>query len=468
MSVINTVKKIYTNIPLWLTNSFAPFYYLIPETKRYGRVFETQRRYLKELELLSDSRIEELVNIQFVNLVRHAYENVPYYHNLFDEHGILVSSFKDVRDIKKIPFLTKELLIKHREELIATNIDRKSLQYITTSGSTGNPVGFYVDSDSTMKEWAYTLNLWERVGYRPDSSRLLFRGKTFWAQKNKGENWQYDAFRRELSCNIFDLCEENLEQYCQAIEKYKPEFVHGYMSAINILCKYIEKRPGGLRHQFKAILAVSENVLVAQREYIELILNSRVFSFYGHSERLVMAGECEYSNEYHIEPLYGFAEIVDRNGQTINDDSTGELVSTGFCNKGMPMLRYKTGDMASWSQKVTCNCGRPHKRIAGVHGRWKQDILVNRDGALVSLTAINMHSDVFDKILRYQFYQDTVGEVVIKILPRIGFNAVDETKILKQLNEKTQGKINYKIELVDQIPLKKNGKYTIVNQQLKV
>lgn len=468
MTVINNVKKIYTNIPLWVTNSLAPFYYLLPESKRYGEVFATQSKYLQEIEDLNESRINELINIEFIKMVKHSYENVPYYQKLFNEHGILVSSFKDIRDIKKIPFLTKELLIQHREELIATNEDRKGLQYITTSGSTGNPVGFYVDSDSTMKEWAYTLNVWRRVGYRPNSSRLLLRGKTFWAQKNKGENWQYDAFRRELSCNIFDLSEENLEQYCKAIEKYKPEFVHGYMSAITVLCKYIEKRTGGLRHQFKAVLAVSENVLTTQREYVEQILNSRVFSFYGHSERLVMAGECEYSNEYHVEPLYGFAEIVNKDGQNINDNTLGELVTTGFCNKGMPMLRYKTGDIANWSQKAVCKCGRPHNRIERVHGRWKQDVLVNSDNALVSLTAINMHSNVFDKVLRYQFYQDTAGVVIMKILPNRSIDNSDIDMMLKELNEKTQKKINYRILLVDDIPVKENGKYSIVEQNLNV
>lgn len=468
MTFINIIKKHYTNIPLWATNLVAPLYYCVPETKRYGQVFNRQITLLRQQDLLSADKIEELANLEFLSLVQHAYNNVPYYHRIFDEYGISISSFKDIRDITKIPFLTKDMLIKHREELIATNIDKKSLQYITTSGSTGNPVGFYVDSDSTMKEWAYTINLWRRVGYRPDSSRLLLRGKTFWAQKNQGKNWQYDAFKRELSCNIFDLSEENLEQYCLAIEKYKPEFVHGYMSAVMILCKYIEKRCGGLKHQFTAILAVSENVLESQREYIEMILNSRVFSFYGHSERLVMAGECEYSNEYHVEPLYGYAEIVDIHGQDIKDGKIGELVATGFCNKGMPMLRYKTGDMASWSQKNDCKCGRAHLRLAGVHGRWKQDVLINCDNAVVSLTAINMHSDVFDRILRYQFYQDTVGKVVMKIIPGTNFSKEDEVKILNQLNEKTQGKINYKIMLVDKINIKSNGKYSVVDQKLKV
>lgn len=468
MSFIDSVKKVYTNIPLWVTNSFSPIYYSIPESKRYGKTFDQQNKYLNNIENLSDDRINELINVEFVEMVKHAYYNVPYYNNLFDEHGLEISSIKDTRDIQRIPFLTKEILKSQSERLIANNVNGKGLQYITTSGSTGNPVGFYVDSDSTMKEWAYTLHIWKRVGYAPNSSRLLLRGKTFWAQKKKGESWQYDALKRELSCDIFDMNDDNLEQYCKAIEKYKPEFVHGYMSAIISLCKYIKRRNRGLNHQFKAILAVSENVIDEQRLYAEKVLNTRVFSFYGHSERLVIAGECEYSNEYHVEPLYGYAEIVDKNGVQIKSNDSGELVTTGFCNKGMPLLRYKTGDISSWSPKGICKCGRSHARLTGVQGRWKQDVLVNCDKVLVSLTAINMHSDLFDKVLRYQFFQENVGEVVLKILPINTLNSSDTDRILKELNEKTQGKIIYRIVLVDELPIKKNGKYSIVDQRLIV
>jgi len=468
MSIINSFKKYYSKIPLEVINTFEPLYKFVPISFLYGKTYRNQIRSLKSLENISLEETNNVINIEFLKLVNYAYKNVPYYHTLFDQQNILISSIKSIQDIVKIPFLTKEILIEKREELISTNIDRKKLQYITTSGSTGNPVAFYVDSNSTMKEWAYTVYIWSRVGYTLNSSRLLLRGKTFWAQKHDGKNWQYDKLRKELSCNIFDLSDLNMEEYCLAIEKYKPDFVHGYMSAITIFCKYIEKRGNKLNHHFKAVLAVSENVLKSQRMYVERILETRVFSFYGHSERLVIAGECEFSNEYHIEPTYGYAEIIDSNGIVIKDGRIGELVTTGFCNKGMPMIRYKTGDMASWSSETKCQCGRNHVRLIDVYGRWKQDYLVNQDNSLVSLTAINMHSDVFDKIIKYQFFQEKAGDVIMKIVVNSNFNNSDKKEIIYQLNEKTQNKIRYHIEIVDSIPVNKNGKYSIVDQHIHI
>ncbi len=466
MRLFNMLKKYYVKIPLKVTNILGYASNIIPAKKRFGKVYENQLTQLDKEQYASSEVQAKGTDERFLALVRHAYEHVPYYRNLFDQHQIKLDTFTGIKDIQKIPFLTREQLTNNRDQLLAENIDRNQLIYKTTSGTTGNPVGFYLDEDTVMKEWAYINHLWSRIGYKPDNSRLVFRGAVFREQARKGKNWQYDALRKELSCNIFDMNAKNLKDYCRAIERYKPDYIHGYMSAIVILAKYIAHNQLTLKHQFKGILAISENVIDSQRQYVEKIFGCRVYSFYGHSERLVIAGECEKSHEYHIEPSYGYIEIIDEDGQVIEDDQIGEIVATGFCNQGMPLIRYRTGDMASWSTKFSCSCGRNHLRIQSVYGRWRQDVLVNQEHSFVSLTALNMHSNVFDQVIRYQYCQDTVGEVTLKLVVNRSLTADEEAEIRKQLNEKTQEKIAYTIEYVDDLPIKANGKYSMIDQQL--
>jgi len=461
MSLINKVKEHYYKIPNWVLKIIGYLYYLIPEKIRYGSTFSNTTKILQDIEFQSKEQVESMIDEKFVKIVRYAYEHVPFYRRYYDEYGVDISTIKSVKDISKLPFIDKNTVKQYADEMISDDVDKKRLIYVTTSGSTGDPVGFYQPQEMTMTEWAYTLHIWRRVGYRPDSSRLVLRGKKL-HPGSKNSNYFYDPLRRELSCNIFDMREETMEEYCKAIEKYKPEFIHGYMSAIFMLAKYIDLKRGKLKHHFKAILATSENIIQEQKEYVEKVFESRVFSFYGHSERLIIAGECEKSSSYHCEPSYGYCEILNEDGLP---DKNGEIVATGFLNYAMPLIRYKTGDMAI-ADNECCECGRSTQIIKSVIGRWHQDMLVNRDGAYVSLTAINIHSKEFDRVIRYKIIQDQVGKVLMKIQPSDSFSNSDIKAIKRLLEEKTNYKIEFKIEVVDNIPLLSNGKYRIVEQNL--
>lgn len=466
MSLAEKALRIYNQIPLGILNCVAPFYHMLPQSVRYGKTFHRTYQSLMEKDRIRDQQAQQkTVQRLFLQTVRQAYENVPYYRKLFQENNIDVYAFTSIKDIQKLPFLTKEQIREKADELLCAGTDRNRLLYVTTSGSTGTPLEFYQDREILMKEWAYVNYLWARAGYRPDSSRLVLRGKVFRNQKIKGADWQWDALKRELSCNIFSMSEKNMELYCSKIETYQPEYIHGYMSAVVTLCRYIEKR--GLAHKFLGVLAVSETVSSWQREYVQRVLGARVFSFYGHSERLVIAAECGQGTDYHIEPEYGYAELIDRNGRVITEPGIeGELVATGFLNTSMPLIRYRTGDLARWSSGP-CACGRKHMRLENVTGRW-QDVLVNKEQAFISIAAVNMHSDLFAHVTQYQFYQDTVGKMVFKMVPAAEFTQEDQYKIQAQFAEKFGSGMEVVIEQVTQIPLCSNGKYKMTDQRLNL
>lgn len=464
MSLIYIVKKNYEHIPSSVLEVASAIYYKLPVSKRYGIDFERTLNLLMQTEFMPKNMVEDMVNERFKYIVKYAVAHVSYYREKYAEYGVDMESIHDVSDIVKLPTIDKEEVRKQRDQFISDEYKPNDLMYITTSGSTGNPVGFYQKKSVMMTEWAYVMHIWSRVGCKPDSSRLVLRGKKI-KESGKNPHFFYDPLRRELSCDVFNMTEENLENYCIAIEKYKPEFIHGYMSAIVMLAKYIEMRNGGIKHQFKGILAVSENILQEQRDYVEKVFGTRVFSFYGHSERLVIAGECEKSSLYHIEPLYGYCELLDRNGMPSNE---GEIIGTGFLNEAMPLIRYRTGDMASWNTEKDCRCGRAHLRLNGVQGRWHQDMLVSKEGAYVSLTALNIHSDEFDHIVRYKLIQELPGVVIMKIVPSKGYSVETSERIKRLLEEKVNGKIFFDIQLVDNLPVDANGKYRMVDQRLLI
>lgn len=470
MSLLKRVIHYYNKIPLEILNFMAPFYSLVPRKIKYTKVFEIEEKRLQDISKLSSSEIQKYEDQMLMNIVKYSYEHVTYYKELFDTHNIKPDEIKSVNDLEKIPYLTKELLIKNRDKLVSDEFSKEDLVYITTSGSTGTPAGFFVQQDSHFRDLAYVEYMFSELGYDISSSRLILRGKKFISQ-SKGKAWQWDAFKKELSINIFDMSDDNMEQYCCAIERYKPKFAYGYMSAMYSLCKYIKRRPGGLRHKFAAFIGISEMILDEQKKFVESVIGAPVKTFYGMSERVAIAKEC--CTEYLIQPMYGIVELVDDNCNVIKEANVrGEIVGTSLLNYGMPLIRYRMGDMSSWSKNDSqYGAGTAGRILNKIEGRNKKDVLINRDKQSISMASMEIHSDIYNYIERYQFVQSEVGKVTVKVVLLPEYRKNNENilkKIETEFSERTQNKIVFTVVEADTIAPKKNGKLSIIEQFLNV
>jgi len=463
MSLFNIVKDNYYKIPPWVLRFGGALYYCLPRRLRYGKDFCDTTRLLKQTEYMSKEELDAAVNERFLRTVRDAYENVPFYRRRFDEHGVRMDQIRDVSDITRLPVTDKSDIRAFAQEMLSRKADPSRLMILQTSGSTGEPASQYQPKRMLMVEWAYVQHIWSRIGLRPESSRLVLRGKRIHPGAPDPDVY-YDHLRRELSVNIFNMTPGNLEKYCLAIEQYRPEYIHGYPSSILTLAQYIRTRPGGLKHRFRGILPVSEGLLSHQRTILEETFRCPVLSFYGHTERQLIAGECADSGEYHIEPLYGYAEVLAPDGSPAR---TGELVVTGFLNDAMPLIRYRTGDMVTLSEADSCPCGRAHRRIAQIIGRSNADVLIDCDGKAIP-SHFGCHGNEFDAIARYKFIQHTPGEVTMKIIPDQGFTDSTLETLKNSLEQHVNGRIRFHPELTDELPLMPNGKYRMVEQHIPI
>ena len=104
--------------------------------------------------------------------------------------------------------------------------------------------------------------------------------------------------------------------------------------------------------------------------------------------------------------------------------------------------------------------------LKGIEGRWNHDLLVGKGHCGISMTALNMHSEVFKRVRRYQLEQSKCGETDILIVPGPEFNETNRKEIEYQFNEKTKGQIIFSARIVKNIAPKKNGKVPLVKQHL--
>ncbi len=456
-SILNYIKHHYESIPAPILNFVGRIGNQFGYGVRYGKSFSETYDELEKTEFLPKAELESMVTDKLLKQIKYAWTHVPYYKKAYKD--IDVASLSTVEDIEKLPFIDKSIIKDNEDEFISDLFQKNDLILKKTSGSTGMPLGVYMNKDTTLKEWAYVTHIWKRIGYNAKSSRILMREIE---DKSRGICY-FDALKNELRIDISQMSPENMEVYCRAIEKYKPNYIHGYPSATLQLCRYIEKR--GLKHQFDGVLPTSEGMSEEECEYIKKTLQCPCLSFYGHTERLVIAGQCECSDRYHVEPLYGYCELVDANGNAIHEEyKTGEIVATGFCNTAMPLIRYKTGDLAQWSFQ-TCSCGRHYKMLEKLEGR-KTEYLVDCKNRNISLTSFN-YTFYKQHVSLFQFYQNTAGKVTFRVVPESGFCDEDQAYILNSLSEDANKAIDFEIELVDSIEKRPNGKRQMIVQEIR-
>ena len=437
---------------------------LLPAFPAFYRTY----RLLKKSQWWTRERLEEYQSQQLSRLVDHAYENVPYYKNIFNERGLKPKDIQYFNDLRKLPFLTKEIIRDNLDDLKAINYPAGKFEYVTTGGSSGVPLGFYYEKAvSRAQEWAFIKSLWDRVGYNFRDRCAVIKGYVV-NSASEGKFWNYVMFGRWLILSSYHMTGDNLPGYIEKIRAFKPKYIQAFPSAITILARFMKAKGVGPFPSVRAILCSSENFYPAQRELLEEVFRCRVYCWYGHAERAVLAGECEQSRDYHIFPEYGITELVRKDGSTIEgENELGNIVGTGLGNFVMPLIRYRTDDLAIRTEGV-CKCHREYTLFKSVQGRWLQEFIITGKNRPISISAINMHSDVFDNIEQFQFYQESKDEVVFNIVRKETYTDRDTEYIRKELYKKLGDDIQLVIRFVDDIPRTGRGKYNFLIQKLPV
>ncbi|NOQ50959.1 MAG: phenylacetate--CoA ligase family protein, partial [Desulfuromonadaceae bacterium] len=179
-------------------------------------------------------------------------------------------------------------------------------------------------------------------------------------------------------------------------------------------------------------------------------------------------GECEKNDTYHHFPDYGVLEIIDDHGNSCDrEGERGEIVGTGLFNRCMPLIRYRTGDYATRLDSK-CECGRNWDRFSDVEGRRKQDMVIGKSGTRISMAALNMHGPLFEQVVRHQFYQDKPGVCVLRVIVAPNFTERDHRAIERAYENKVGEEVQFKIKVVDEIPLTARGKLKMLDSRLNI
>jgi phenylacetate-CoA ligase len=457
------LKNIYSSLPTPVRMTLGYLYGQIPLGIRYGKSYSDMYHRLLAEELYSSKRNREIQTENLKNLLKFCSENVPYYSRIFAEHGINIQQVQTIDDFKKyIPFTLKTDIQANNKAFISTNLEASQSISANTGGSTGIPLQLYYQKHVTRSiEHAFFHNLWRRVDYKHGDPVVVLRGFSI-PQAN--DYWFLDKTKNRLVMSSYHLNIENIPRYINKICKFKPKYFHVYPSALSIIAKYMDNHKISFPFTIKAILAGSETIIPHQRKLLEETFKCRLFSWYGQGEMVALGGECEFSNEYHFFPRYGFVELE-------KDDSTKkfEIFGTSFVNPAMPLIRYKTGDIAEISDNRQCKCGRNHFRIKRVLGRM-QEMIVTKSKSIVTLTGLvfGLHHEAFKNIRRLQIEQSVPGEIIIRIDKMDSFTTHDENEMAKSMLAAVSGDLEIDFEYSHELSLTPMGKHKLLIQKLNL
>lgn len=429
-------------------------------------------RYLGPRNLLRQSqwwprwKLEQYQIKRLKQLLIYAYNNVPYYTEIFKKYNLQPSDFNSIKDLQKLPILSKEDVVKNFDKLVSKRVNRKHLEFVTTSGSTGKPMPFYVH----CRERYYRNAMW----YRSLSWANVKAGQRcihLWSSPFLGQKFN-KIYTRKFLGNVLSLSTvphsfDVLGQYLRIIKRFNPVYVWGNPSMLYRLACYAQAHNTN-NIKFRSFISVYENLFPHQREQIEKQFKCKVYNYYGLMERSICASECPAHEGMHIGAEFGILEILDEKGEALPEGHSGRMVATRLDSHAMPLIRYETGDIGSISNEP-CSCGRGLPILKSLDGR-SNEVLRYNSKIIYSATLaalMRKYKNVFKNIKECQFIQENEDKISVNIVKRAGYSKNDSHRLIRLLRNMIDEGLTIKLNFLNHIPRTRMGKFKFIISKIK-
>lgn len=346
----------------------------------------------KDIEFATAEEIASYQDALLQRAVRYMADNSAYYKRLFCENNIDPHSIRSVSDLVRVPFTEKKDLQLYNDDFLCVP-KHKIVDYITTSGTLGEPVTFGC-TDADLERLAFNeAKSFSCAGVAPGNIVQLMTtlDKRFMA------GLAYFLGIRRLGASVIRVGNGIPELQWDTINRLKPDTIMCVPSFILRLIEYAEEHGIDYRNSsVRRIIGIGEGLrngdftLNLLGRSIKEKWDVDLFATYSSTEMGATFSECEYGCGGHLHPELVIVEIIGDDDREVPDGEYGEVVITTLGVEGMPLLRFRTGDIAA---KVTgkCKCGRNSYRLTPLAGR--KNNMIKLKGTTIYPPAIN---DVLD------------------------------------------------------------------------
>ncbi|MGN0186567.1 MAG: phenylacetate--CoA ligase family protein [Paludibacteraceae bacterium] len=408
---------------------------------------------ISDIEFRSQEEIQRFQEEKLRQSLAYLQAKSPFYQAMFSDCGIDVENIRTLADLQKLPFTDKRDLQQHNADFLCVP-PRDVIDYITTSGTLGDPVTFAC-TDRDLDRLAYNEAVsFACAGVTPDSVVQLMTtlDKRFMA------GMAYFLGLRKLGAGVIRVGNGIPELQWDTIRRLHPDTIMCVPSFILRLVEYAEQNGIDYRHSsVRRIIGIGEglrdqhfNLNLLGRRIHDKWPEVELFATYSSTEMSATFSECPCGCGGHVHPELIIVEIIGDDNRPVSDGEVGEIVITTLGVEGMPLLRFRTGDMAAKITE-TCRCGRHSYRLTPLVGR--KNNMIKLKGTTLYPPAINDVLDNTEYVANYVVVVRDSDAGTDEVVVRIGLkkeypyaqlaNSIGEAEasLIKDLKDRFRARI---------------------------
>jgi len=420
-------------------------------------------RELAARDSLDRAQLKEIERRKLEALLAHAGDHVPYWQRLLAERGLNAVTAARPENFGLLPVLSKDIIRERLADLVSRKLDGNRLDANSTSGSTGEPLEYFTDIRSKMYRKAAVQRNRRWIGIRQGDPVVHLWGSPIDQARAESLRGRIHSWlSRERFLSAYALSDADLNSHARAMRQIRPRLLVGYPSVLTEFGGYCVRR-GYTFPGLAAIICSAEALYEPDRVVIRETLGAPVYNRYGCREVGDVAQEAAGREGLIVNSDRVLVEVAGHDGRPLAAGETGELLVTDLDNYGMPLIRYRIGDLGRWAPDPEPTF--PWPVLAAVEGR-SLDVVRSPTGERIGGTFWTILFRKRPGIRQFQVVQSSLERLRVKYVRDPAVAQIDEAWFRARIGERCGGQLQIEFEEVPRIEPEASGKYRIVRSEL--
>ncbi|HEC19893.1 MAG TPA: phenylacetate--CoA ligase family protein [Gammaproteobacteria bacterium] len=416
------------------------------------------RRQMERSQWWGQEHLRALQLQRLQSLLHHVTQQVPYFQQRLAGAGINAKDIRSLDDMSLLPFLTKADIRQNLEAMKSTTA--RGLARFNTGGSSGEPLIFFIGNERVSHDVAakWRATRWWGVDIG-DPEIVVWGSPIELGSQDRIRVWRDKIFRSHL-LPAFEMSDEKLDSFLDAINHMRPAMLFGYPSALAFIAQHAQRRGRPMDQLgIKVAFVTAERTYDWQKTLIMETFGCRVANGYGGRDAGFIAHECPEGG-LHITAEDVILEVVDAEGNVLPVGQRGELVVTHLATRDFPFIRYRTGDVGMLSEK-SCTCGRGLPLLASIEGR-TTDFVVAFDGTVMHGLALIYTVRDLPGVEAFKIIQESRTRTRVLLVTDDDFESTAKQTIIDDFRARLGSEVDILVQEVTEIPAERSGKHRYV------